>query len=342
MQSNATLWTRLPSLGLPALLAAGIAVFSLLMPGRFMSAPTFESIAFQMPEMGLLTLAMFLPFISAGFNLAIIVTANLTSLFMAWLWVTQIPPGAGTGTQLVWIALGLVGACVIATIIGAGIGSMVAYVGVHPTLTTLAVMTLIKGLGISLTRGAPVSGMPPMIQFLGNGKVLGVPMPLIVFAVAALATILILEKTAFGKYVYMSGSNINATYFSGVGTHKVLIGIYVFSSLMCVVAGLVMNARFNSARMGYGDSYLLLTVLAIIMGGADPNGGFGRVGGLVVSLFVLQIISTGLNLYGVSQHISLAMWGAVLIFTLAIKYCNKRWYVPWSLRNLSMRAKRSE
>ncbi len=331
------LWLKLPSLGLPALLVAGIILFSFLMPGRFFTAGTFESMAFQMPEMGLLTLAMFLPFISAGFNLSIIVTANLASLFMAWLWTTQIPMDAPAATQLGWILLGFAGACLIAAIIGTGIGAMVAYVGVHPTLTTLAVMTLIKGIGISLTRGAPISGMPPMIQFLGNGSVYGVPMPMIVFAVAALGTALVLEKTSFGKYVYMSGSNINATYFSGVGTHRVLMGIYVFSSLMCVVAGVVMNARFNSARMGYGDSYLLLTVLAIIMGGADPNGGFGRVGGLVVSLFVLQVISTGLNLYGVSQHINLAMWGAVLIFTLAIKYCNKRWYMPWALRNASRR-----
>lgn len=64
----------------------------------------------------------------------------------------------------------------------------------------------------------------------------------------------------------MSGSNINATHFSGVNTHRVLIAIYTLSSLLCVIAGLVMMARFNSARMGYGDSYLLLTVLAIILG----------------------------------------------------------------------------
>lgn len=333
-----SLWGKLPALGLPALLLAGILIFSVLMPGRFLSVSTFESIAFQMPELGLLTLAMFLPFVSAGFNLSIIVTANLSSLFMAWVWTTQVPVDAGVGLQLFWIVVGFMGASAVATLIGIGIGSMVAYAGVHPTLTTLGAMTLIKGVGISLTRGAPVSGMPPLIQFVGNGSVWGVPMPLVVFAAAALVTALILSKTRLGKYVYMSGSNINATYFSGVSTHRVLIAIYVFSSLMCAVAGLVMNARFNSARMGYGDSYLLLTVLAIIMGGADPNGGFGKVGGLVVALFVLQIISTGLNLYGVSQHFSLAMWGVVLIFALAVKYANRRWYVPWTLRNQSMRA----
>lgn len=341
MQSKTDLLTKFPALGLPALLLAGLVIFSVLMPGSFLSKRTFESIAFQMPEMGLLTLAMFMPFVSAGFNLSIIVTANLVSIFMAWLWVSHIPVDASMAAQIVWILIGFAGGCVVATVIGVGIGAMVAYVGVHPTLTTLGVMTLLKGIGISLTRGAPITGMPPAVQFLGNGSLLGIPMPLVIFILAALVTALILGKTSFGKYVYMSGSNINATYYSGVSTNRVLIGIYVFSSLMCVVAGLVMTARFNSARMGYGESYLLLTVLAIIMGGADPNGGFGKVWGVVLALFVLQIISTGLNLYGVSQHISLAMWGIVLIFTLAIKYCNRRWYIPWALRRQAEAAKAS-
>ena len=115
---------------------------------------------------------------------------------------------------------------------------------------------------------------------------------------------LFLQKTRLGKCIYMSGSNINATHFSGVNTHRVLIAIYTLSSLLCVIAGLVMMARFNSARMGYGDSYLLLTVLAIILGGTDPFGGFGRVSGVVTALVVLQVIATGLNLMNVSPHFS--------------------------------------
>ena len=332
MQPRETFLTRLPALGLPALLAACLVAFSLLMPGRFFLASTFESMAYQMPEMGLLTLAMFLPFVSAGFNLSIIVTSNLCSLLMAWTWVTFIPADAGITMQIAWLIVGFALSSVLAVLIGLGIGAMVAYAGVHPTLTTLGVMTLIKGIGISLTGGKPIRGMPAVVQFIGNGTVFGVPMPLVVFVLAAILTAVLLGKTRLGKYVYMSGSNINATYYSGIDTNKVLIAIYIYSSLMCVVAGLVMTARFNSANMGYGDSYLLLTVLAMVMGGADPNGGFGKVWGVVLAMCVLQVISTGLNIAGVSPHISLAMWGVVLVFCLAIRYGVKRWYMPWALR----------
>lgn len=306
--------------GLSLLLLVVITGFSLAMPGRFFNDSTFMSVAFQLPELGLLTLAMFIPILSGGLNLCIIATANLTSLLMAWVFLTCLPPDAGMMMQAVWLTLALVGAMILALVIGMLTGALVAYVGAHPILVTLATMTMVNGVGIYLSRGAAISGMPDIVRFIGAETLLGVPVPLIIFLLTAVLVAVFLERTRLGKYVYMSGSNINATHFSGVNTHRVLIAIYVISSMLCVIAGLIMMARFNSARMGYGDSYLLLTVLAIILGGTDPNGGFGKVAGVVLSLIVLQVISTGLNLMNVSPHFSLAMWGAVLIVVLAVKF----------------------
>lgn len=313
------------TLGLSLLLVVVIVGFSLAMPGRFFSNSTFMSVAFQLPELGLLTLAMFIPILSGGLNLCIIATSNLTSLLMAWVFLTYLPPDASLGLQAVWLTLALVGAMVLAIAIGMLTGALVAYVGAHPILVTLATMTMVNGIGIYLSRGAAISGMPDIVRYIGADTLLGIPVPLIIFLVTAVLIAVFLERTRLGKYIYMSGSNINATHFSGVNTHRVLIAIYVLSSMLCVIAGLVMMARFNSARMGYGDSYLLLTVLAIILGGTDPFGGFGRVTGVVLSLVVLQVISTGLNLLNVSPHFSLAMWGAVLIVVLGLKFFRNRY-----------------
>jgi len=312
-------------LGLLLLLAVVLVGFGIAMPGRFFSEATFTSVAFQLPELGLLTLAMFIPILSGGLNLCIIATANLTSLFMAWVFITFIPPEASMAMQAVWLTVALIGALVLALVIGALTGALVAYVGAHPILVTLATMTTVNGIGIYLSRGAALSGMPRIVRFIGADTLLGIPVPLIIFLAAAALIAVFLERTRLGKYIYMSGSNINATHFSGVNTPRVLIAIYVISSMLCVIAGLVMMARFNSARMGYGDSYLLLTVLAIILGGTDPFGGFGRVSGVVLSLIVLQVIATGLNLLNVSPHFSLAMWGAVLIVVLALKFFRQRY-----------------
>ncbi len=313
------------TVGLSLLLLVVIIGFSLALPGRFFSDSTFLSVAFQLPELGLLTLAMFIPILSGGLNLCIIATSNLTSLLMAWVFLTYLPPDASLGLQAVWLTLALVGAMVLAMAIGMLTGALVAYIGAHPILVTLATMTMVNGVGIYLSRGAAISGMPDIVRYIGADTLLGIPVPLIIFLATAVLIAVFLERTRLGKYIYMSGSNINATHFSGVNTHRVLIAIYVLSSMLCVIAGLVMMARFNSARMGYGDSYLLLTVLAIILGGTDPFGGFGRVSGVVLSLVVLQVISTGLNLLNVSPHFSLAMWGAVLIVVLGLRFFRTRY-----------------
>ncbi|MFK8260010.1 ABC transporter permease [Erwinia sp. AnSW2-5] len=319
--------------GLLLLIMLAVALFSLLMPGRFFTSGTFTSMAFQLPELGLLTLAMFIAILSGGLNLCIIATANLTSLFIAWLLLHFLPAGSGMAMQLMWLALGMAGAVGIAVVIGTLTGLMVAKIGAHPILVTLATMMTVNGIGIYLTKGAAVSGMPEVLRILGSGSLLGVPLPLWLFLIAAALMALFLGKTRTGKCIYMCGSNINATWFSGINTHRLLITVYVISSLLCVLAGLVMMARFNSARIGYGDSYLLLTVLAIILGGADPNGGFGRVSGVVLSLIVLQTLSTGFNLMNLSQHFSLAMWGVLLVVVLMVKFMTARWRESHAQRN---------
>ncbi len=325
--------------GLILLIALALALFALLLPGRFFTGSTFMSMAFQLPELGLLTLAMFIAILSGGLNLAIIATANLTSLFIAWLLLHFRPASAGTAMQLLWLGLGLAGALLIATLIGVITGLMVTRIGAHPILVTLATMMTLNGIGIWLTKGTAVSGMPETVRALGADTLLGVPLPLWLFLAAAALLALFLGKTRTGKCIYMGGSNINATWFSGVNTHRMLIVVYVISSWLCVLAGLVMMARFNSARMGYGDAYLLLTVLAIILGGADPNGGFGRVTGVVLSLIALQILSTGFNLMNISQHFSLAMWGVVLILVLAIKHGKGRCHAYLTLRRSQLRSR---
>ncbi|MBD1567404.1 ABC transporter permease [Vibrio sp. S12_S33] len=306
--------------GMLALLAIVIFIFSLISPDNFFQVTTFMSIAYQLPELGLLTLGMFVAILSGGLNLSIITTSNITGLFMAWVFVSLMPTDASIAVQCLWLTIALFGALFIAFLIGILTGYFIAYIGIHPILVTLGVMTLLKGVGIWLTHGAAISGIPDILLSVGSETFFSIPLSLIIFLIISFFLYVFLEKTDVGKYIYMSGSNINATYFSGVNTHKVTIVIYIVSNMLCVFAGLIMMARFNSARMGYGDSYLLLTVLAVILGGADPFGGFGRVLNTVLSLFVLQTISTGLNLMGVSPHFSLAMWGIALIVVLICRY----------------------
>ena len=300
----------------PLLLALWVG-FAVTIGDRFFSVNTLQSMAFQMPELGILSLAMMLALLSGGLNLSIIATANLTGLTIAFLLTRYIPSTEGiawVGVQMAALAAGFV----VAALVGLINGFVIAYLGVSPILATLGTMTLCKGLAIGLTRGNVISGFPDPIVFIGNGTVFGVPFALIVLALCALPVAIMLNATPFGAKVYMIGSNERATRYSGVDTRAILLKLYVLSSLLAGVAAVVMLARFNSANAAYGESYLLITILAAVLGGVDPFGGFGKVGGLMLALVILQVISSAFNLLNLSQFLTLAIWGGILIAVAAV------------------------
>jgi simple sugar transport system permease protein len=302
-------------LGLGALLLAALALFGLTTP-RFLSLPTFQSMAFQIPELGLLTLAMLIPILSGGLNLAVTFIANLAGLTMAWVLQTCGGPDAGGLAFL----LAVIAALGIGALIGWLMGVIVAYSNAHPILVSLAFMIFLRGIGEYLTRGGDISGLPTFVATIGHGTALGLPIPLILFALCAYAWHVLLTRTPLGFSIHMIGSNLEAARYSGIDTKRVLTLIYTLSGLMCAVAGIVMLARFNSVRVGHGEAYLLITVLACFLGGVDPFGGFGRTVSVVIALVTLQVIATGLNLLGANQHLATGLWGAFLVLVMVVRW----------------------
>ena len=302
--------------GLAALLVALVIVCALAVPG-FASVGTLQSFMFQLPELGLLSLAMVVPLISGGLNLAIIATANQAALTMAWTMKTLLPTGGSGGEVALAITAAMLAGLLLCIVIGLITGALVAYTGVHPILVTLGTKSLIDGISIYLTRGTIVSGLPGQYSAAGNAIILGIPVPFMVLVVAALLVGLLLRRTAFGVGVFMVGSNIEATRYSAIDTGRVLVGVYLTSAVLCFVAGCLMLARFNSASADYAQSYLLITILAAVLGGVDPFGGFGKVAGLMVALAVLQVLASGSNLLGFNDYLKLIVWGLVLIGVMA-------------------------
>jgi simple sugar transport system permease protein len=307
------------------LIAATVIIFSLLAPSRFLSGDTVRAMAFQMPELGILSLAMMVPLMSGGLNLAIIATANLSALVMAAILTHLIQPSSPPSVVAEVFVLALLAGMMTTLAIGFLTGIIVAFFGVHPILVTLGTMTLVKGISVLTTSGTVIGGFPPAILFLGNGTLLGIPVSMILFLLCASIVAVLLTHAPFGVSVRLIGSNERAARYSGVATEWMLVGVYVFSGLLCWVGALVMMARFNSASAGYAESYLLVTILAAVLGGVDPFGGFGRVLGLFLSLILLQVISTGFNLLGFSQHLTSAIWGATMIFAILLSHLRDRW-----------------
>ena len=300
---------------LSLLIAVVVIAFSFLIPSVFWSSANFQSIASQMPILGVLALAMAVTILTGGINLSIIATMNACGLVMAWV-ATHYPPGISS--MLLVLAAGLA----MAIVIGSVIGFLIAVVRVSPILATLGIMTLLKGINILISKGSSISNFPDTILVINSTNILGVPLPLLVFLAVVAVLWVILEKSAFGRTIYLIGSNEQATHYSGINTRKTLIWVYILSSVLCVIAALLMMSKLNSAKASYGESYLLVSILAAVLGGVNPDGGFGKVFGMVMALILLQMLESGLNILGVSSYITMALWGGLLLAFIFLKGAN--------------------
>jgi simple sugar transport system permease protein len=312
---------RVPEIAILLLFLLVVLILMVLVNGAgFLSLDSVQAMAFQIPELGVLSLAMMITMLTSGINLSIIASANLAGIVMATLITRFVSPEAtGLGSAGV-VLLAILAGLTVASLIGLLNGYLIAVLDISPILATLGTMITISGLAIVLTRGYVISGFPEAMLFIGNGMILGVPVPILIFLVCAVCMAVLLQRTPLGTRIYLLGSNPTACFFSGVNNRSVLIRTYLISGLLAGVASMIMISRFNSAKADYGESYLLLTVLASVLGGVSAAGGFGRVSGLLVALVILQVISSGLNLMGVSNFLTIALWGIVLILVMVVKF----------------------
>jgi simple sugar transport system permease protein len=285
-----------------------------LSPDRFLSLANITSMAFQFPEFAILALAMTVTMLTGGIDLSVVGIANLTAIIAAMI-LTRIT-GSGDGVGVLLLALGA--SLGVGMLAGLFNGVLVALLGLPAILATLGSGLIFTGIAIALTGGSAVMGFPPATAFIGNATVLGIPAPLILFAVLALAISLLLTRTGFGIKLRMYGTNPLAARYAAIDIDAMLIKTYVLSGGLAAIAGMVVMSRANSAKADYGSSYLLLAVLIAVLGGVNPYGGYGRVIGVVLAVLSMQFLSSGLNMLGVSNFARELIWGSLLIFVMIV------------------------
>ena len=161
------------------ILIIALAVFILAMAGvngsQFFKIQNIQSMAFQMPELGILSLAMMIAMLTGGINLSIISSANLTSIVIALFLSHLLGPEMSTSNSYFSILAAIGAGLVVSILIGLLNGFLIAYIEVSPILATLGTMILIKGVSIVITKGYVISGFPPFIRFIGNGELFEIP-----------------------------------------------------------------------------------------------------------------------------------------------------------------------
>ena len=194
-----------------------IIVMTLLEPEKFMSATNLQSMVFQLPEFGLFALAMTVTILTGGINLSVITSGTMGGILAAKAMSAMYEGGADVGAA---ILTAIVIAMVSSSLCGMLNGYIVAYIGAPAMMATLGTSTLFEGIGLLVSMGNSISGFPTEFFWFGNGTVLGIPVPMIIFLIIAAITFLLLEHTSWGLSVYMVGCNPTAARFSGINVKK--------------------------------------------------------------------------------------------------------------------------
>lgn len=288
---------------------------SYLKPG-FLSLGTLESIAYQLPEIGLLTLAMMVTMIPGGINLSVIASSNLSGIAMALIMTSIIPKKED---NILVVILAITVGMAISLLIGFINGAIIAVFNIPAILVTLGTQMLVNGMCLVITKGGIISGFPRSFKNVGNGKLLGLPTPIILFALCIIILVIVLRKTPLGTELYLYGSNSTATIFSGVNDKALLIKSYTLSGFFAGIAAIILTSRFNSAAAGYAESYLMQSILIAVLGGINPNGGGGKITGLILSNLIIQVVASGLNILKVSSYLTTALYGIILLVAVFVR-----------------------
>ena len=294
------------------------AIMVIFIPDKFLTVKNFQSISSQIPEFGLLALAMMLAMMTGGIDLSVVSITNLTGVIAAIVLTKFVSPQMGEGQIILIIILAILAAIAASLVCGLINGFLIAYVGVPPILATLGTMGLFLGTAIVITEGHGVTGFPDKFLFIGSGTIGVVPIPLIIFIICTLIVALALNKTSLGLSIQMLGSNPVAARFAGINNNSVLVKTYLMTGLLAGISSIIMISRVNSMRPGYGYAYLLTAVLVIILGGVNPSGGFGTVSGVVMGIIILQLLQSGFNILAFSPFFKKFMWGFMLLLVMVI------------------------
>lgn len=305
--------------GIVAVFLALVVVLIATVP-QFRTTANLSNILQQNAVIGIIACAMTFAIISGGFDLSVGAGAALASVVGARLMIE-----AG-------IPAGIIGALIAGLLLGLLNGFLIAYAGVNPFVATLGTATIVRGLIYVSTNATPFFGVPMSFTALGLGRSGPLPNATWVFLAVALVLGFTLHQTRFGHYVYAIGGNIVAAAEMGINVRRVKLAVYALVGLSAAIGGIILTGQTASGQPQAALNYELTAITAVIVGGASLGGGRGTIGGTILGVFLLGLVSNALNLYGVSAFWQPVATGVILIVAVAIDGLSRRGVFSLSLR----------
>lgn len=325
-----------------ALAALGIIilVFSLL-SANYLTADNLILMTRHVSINAIIAIGMLLVILNGGIDLSVGSIVGVTGVVAGYLlggFPVPFTDSVAYPSVLVVILIALA----VGALIGFVNGLVISRLGVAPFIATLGMLYIARGIAQLITNGETFTELSGASQ-LGNtgfltvlaGEPLGIPMPVWVMIVFAIGFSLLLNRTAFGRWLYATGGNERAAELSGVPARRVKVLIYVLSGLCAGTVGLLLTADLQAATPNGGELYELNAIAAVVIGGATLSGGRGTIRGTLIGAFVIGFLVDGLVLVGVSVFWQQVITGAVIILAVAVDQIQQKLQKRRDLRRVA-------
>jgi ribose transport system permease protein len=279
----------------------------------FLTVSNLLNIAEQTAIIAIVATGMTFVIITAGIDLSVGSVLAFSGVVMASLLHTRVP-----------LLLSLTVGVAVGFLSGTLNGLLITLGRLPPFIATLGMMSVARGAALLFTEGRPISGFSDSFRFLATGKLLGIPMPVIVMLTVYASAYFLLTRTKLGRYTYAIGGNEEATILSGVNVKLYKTLIYGICGGLSGLAAILLTARLNSAQPIAGMMYELDAIAATVIGGTSLMGGEGNVFGTLIGALIIGVLRNGLNLLSISSFTQQIVIGLVIIVAVLLDMTLKK------------------
>ena len=284
-----------------------LVIVSTIIQPRFLSTTNLLNVIRQVSIFGIMAIGQTFVIITAGIDLSVGSILALVVVIVA-------------GVLPVY---GVVPAILIGLFVGSTVGFVnglgVTFGRVQPFVMTLGMLGIARGLAFIYTGGMPIPVLVKSFLFIGNGYILGVPVPAIIFLSLVIIAGLVLRYTPYGRYVYALGSNEEAARLSGVNVNLIKTSVYALSGLMSGIAGVLYASQLAVGPPIAGEGYELDAIASVVVGGTSLFGGEGGIAGTFLGAIIIGSMANILNLTGVSPFVQRLAKGLLIIAAVMLQ-----------------------
>jgi ribose transport system permease protein len=302
--------------GVVAALIILVALFYVLQPA-FLSDRNIRAILQVVSFVGIIAIGQTLLLVTGEFDLSVGSNAGLSAVVAARLMTMFGLP--------IWVAI--IGGLLTGAAVGLLNGVIVVRLRIPAFIQTLGMLFIGQGLIQVVTNGAPVYPLPDDISVVGLATpVFGLGWSFVFFIVAALAADFMLRRTVLGRNMYATGGNPEVARLVGINTGLYKIGAFVSVGVLAAIAGMFVMADLESGATSIGTGWELTVIAGVVVGGVSLFGGAGTMAGGIVGILLLQVVSSGLVVVGVSSNWQQIAVGVIMVLAVGLDIARRRYF----------------